>query len=156
MACGWAQEAMQAPRRERKRRMGHVPTLDETPTAPFRTRIGSYPIGCADGLRRARLTSGNIENFPPCLLRLPSLSLPPVGRIVLLSFDVGLDIGGRHQAHRMTKHLKFTRAMMQRRTGLYTDQARWHLLKERRNISSLELTAKNHIAIRVDAVNLKN
>jgi hypothetical protein len=37
---------------------------DETPTTPFRANIGSYPIGYANGLKRARLTSGDIENFP--------------------------------------------------------------------------------------------
>jgi alanine racemase len=34
------------------------------PRPPFRTNIASYPIGYADGLKRARLTSGDIENFP--------------------------------------------------------------------------------------------
>jgi hypothetical protein len=29
-------------------------------------------------------------------------------------------------------------------------------LKERQNITPLELTADNHVAIRIDAVNLKN
>jgi hypothetical protein len=30
------------------------------------------------------------------------------------------------------------------------------LLKERQNIPPLELTANNHIAVRIDAMNLKN
>jgi hypothetical protein len=41
-------------------------------------------------------------------------------------------------------------------TGLDANQARRQLLKERQNISSLELTANNHIAICIDAMNLKN
>src|SRR5258707_10921900 len=35
-----------------------------------------------------------------------------VGSIVLVSLDVGLHIRRRHQAHRMTKSLQFTRPMM--------------------------------------------
>jgi hypothetical protein len=79
-----------------------------------------------------------------------------VSRIVLLSFDVRLDVGGRHQADRVTEHLKFTRPIMRRCTGLDANQARWQLLKERQNVSSLELTAHNYIAICIDTMNLKN
>jgi hypothetical protein len=39
-----------------------------------------------------------------------------VSRIILLSFDIGLDIGRRHQAHRVTERLKFTRPIMRRCT----------------------------------------
>jgi hypothetical protein len=35
-----------------------------------------------------------------------------VGSIVLLPLDVGLHVGRRHQAHRMTKSLQFARPMM--------------------------------------------
>src|SRR5215470_17452740 len=45
---------------------------------------------------------------------------------------------------------------MRRRTGLDANQARRQLLKKRQNITPLELTANNNIAIRIDAVNLKN
>jgi hypothetical protein len=40
--------------------------------------------------------------------------------------------------------------------ALKFNQARRQLLKERQNITPLELTANNHVAIRIDAVNLKN
>src|SRR2546430_1109800 len=39
-----------------------------------------------------------------------------VGGIVLVSLDVALHVGRRHQAHRMTKSLQFARPMMGRRT----------------------------------------
>ena len=61
-----------------------------------------------------------------------------------------------HQADRVTERLKFTRPIMRRCTGLDANQARWQLLKERQNISSLELTAHNDIAIRIDAMNLEH
>jgi hypothetical protein len=57
---------------------------------------------------------------------------------------------------RVTERLKFARPMMRRCTGLDANQAWWQLLKERQNISSLELTANNHIALFIDAMNLKN
>jgi hypothetical protein len=41
-------------------------------------------------------------------------------------------------------------------TGLDANQARRQLLEERQNITPLELTANNHVAIRIDAMNLKN
>jgi hypothetical protein len=37
---------------------------------------------------------------------------------------------------------------MRRRTGLDADQARRQLLKERQNITPLELAIENHVAIR--------
>jgi hypothetical protein len=41
---------------------------------------------------------------------------------------------------------------MRRRTGLDTNEARRQLLKERQHIPPLQLTAKNNIAIRINAV----
>src|SRR5712672_3317563 len=79
-----------------------------------------------------------------------------ISRIVLLSFDIGFHVGGRHQAHGVAQRLKFTRPIMRRRTGLDTNEARRQLLKERQHIPPLQLTAKNNIAIRINAVDLKN
>src|SRR5262245_9281132 len=39
---------------------------------------------------------------------------------------------------------------------LDTDEARWQLLKKRQNVTALELAANDHIACRIDAVDLKN
>src|SRR5258706_2456276 len=46
--------------------------------------------------------------------------------------------------------------MMRRRTGFNAYQARGQLLEERQHVASLQLAADDHLAYRVDAVNLKN
>src|SRR5262249_19543545 len=56
----------------------------------------------------------------------------------------------------MTQRLEFTRPMMRRRAGLYANEARRQLLKECQNVAALELTANDHIAVRIDAMNLEN
>jgi hypothetical protein len=45
---------------------------------------------------------------------------------------------------------------MRRRTGLDADKARRQLLKERQHVAALQLPAKNHFTIHIDAVDLKN
>src|SRR4029077_17099341 len=79
-----------------------------------------------------------------------------VSCVVLMPFDIRLDIGRRHQAHGVTERLKFARPMMRRRAGLDTNEAGRQLLKERQHISSLQLTTKYHLTIRVNAMNLKD
>ena len=46
--------------------------------------------------------------------------------------------------------------MMRRGAGFDSDQARWQLLEECQHITTLELATEDHIALRIDAVNLKN
>src|ERR1700722_20828898 len=53
-----------------------------------------------------------------------------VSRIVLLSLDVGLHIGRRHQPHRVTQRLELARPVVSRRAGLDTDQTWRQLLEE--------------------------
>src|SRR5277367_2335733 len=79
-----------------------------------------------------------------------------VGGIVLLSLHIGLPVGRRHQPHGVAERLKFTRPMMRRRAGLDTNEAGRQLPKERQHISTLQLTAKYHLTIRVNAMNLKD
>src|ERR1700722_18758000 len=69
---------------------------------------------------------------------------------------VPLHIGRRHQTYGVAKRLELARPMMRRRAGLDTDQARRQLLEEDQHVASLELTTHDHIARRIDAVNLKN
>ena len=78
-----------------------------------------------------------------------------VSGIVLLSLNVGLHIGRRHQTHRMSKRPELARPMMRRGTGLDPNQARWQLLEEPQNIAALQLTADDHPAFRINAVHLK-
>jgi hypothetical protein len=46
--------------------------------------------------------------------------------------------------------------MMRRCASLYTNQARLQLLEERQDLAALQLTADEHVAFRVDAVDLKH
>ena len=79
-----------------------------------------------------------------------------VSGIVLVPLHIGLHIGWRHQAYGVTKRLELARPMMRRGAGFDTDQARWQLLEERQYVAPLELTAEDDIALRIDAVNLKD
>src|SRR6266508_4915488 len=79
-----------------------------------------------------------------------------VHSIILVSLDVGLHVGRRHQAHRMTKSLQFARPMMRRGAGFDTNEARRQLLKEWQNVPALELTSNDYITCRVNSVDLKN
>jgi hypothetical protein len=46
--------------------------------------------------------------------------------------------------------------MMRGGAGFNTDRAWWQLLDVDQNVAPLELTAENHIALRIDAMNLEN
>ena len=46
--------------------------------------------------------------------------------------------------------------MMRRGAGFDADQAPWQLLEECQHVASLDLTADDDIAIRIDAVNMKD
>ena len=78
-----------------------------------------------------------------------------VSGIVLLPLDVRLHVGRQHQAHGMPKGLELARPMMRRGAGLDTNEARQQLLEERQDVAALQLTADEHVAFRVDAVDLK-
>ena len=78
-----------------------------------------------------------------------------VSGIILLSLDIRLHVGRRHQTHGMPERLEFARPMMRRGAGLDTNQARRQLLEERQDVAALQLTADDHLAFRVNAVHLK-
>src|SRR5712672_3519272 len=79
-----------------------------------------------------------------------------VSHIVLLPFDVGLHVSRRHQSHRMAKCLQLARPMVRRGASLDANQAWRQLLKERQDLSTLQLAADDHLAASVNAVNLEN
>jgi len=56
----------------------------------------------------------------------------------------------------MAERLELARPVMRRRTGLDTNQAWRHLLKERQNIAPLQLATEDDIALRIDTMNLKD
>ena len=61
----------------------------------------------------------------------------------------------RHQTYGVAKRLELARPMMRGSAGFDTNQAR-QLLEECQQIATLELTTEDDIALRIDAVNLKN
>src|SRR5260370_1901453 len=79
-----------------------------------------------------------------------------VSGIVLLSLDVGFDIGRRHETYCVPERLEFARPVMRRCAGLNADEAWRQLLEECQDIPSLQLAADHHLAYRIDAVDLKN
>lgn len=79
-----------------------------------------------------------------------------VGRVVLLPLDIGLHIGRRHQPYGVAQRLQLTRPMTRRGAGLDPHEARRQLLEERHDMAPPQLAANDHIACRVDAVDLKH
>src|SRR5262245_16149410 len=79
-----------------------------------------------------------------------------IGGIILLSLDVRLDVGRRHQAHRMTKTRKFAGPIMRGGAGFNSNEARRQLLDEWQNVAALELAANEYITCSVNPVDLKN
>ncbi len=73
-----------------------------------------------------------------------------------MPLHIGLYVGRRHQANSVAERLQFARPMMRRGAGFNTDQARRQLLEEGQYVAALELTTEDDIALRIDAVNLKN
>ena len=74
----------------------------------------------------------------------------------LLPLDIGLHIARRHQPHPVTERLKLARPMMRSRHSFDTNQARWQPLQKTPVVASLQLTANDHTAFRINAVNLKD
>src|SRR5512139_2034554 len=79
-----------------------------------------------------------------------------VSRIVLLSLNVWLDVGRRHQAHPMPKRLQLPRPMMRRRAGLNTNKASWQLFKKGQQVTPFQLPPNDHLAIGINAMDLKH
>ena len=79
-----------------------------------------------------------------------------VSHIVLLTLDVGLHVGRRHQSHCMTKFLEFASPMVRRGASLDCNQTRWKLLEERQHGATLRLAADDHLASSINFVHLKH
>src|SRR6476659_6650389 len=56
----------------------------------------------------------------------------------------------------MSQGLQLARPVMRRSAGLDPDQARRQLLEERQNVAPPQLTADNHLALRINAMDLKH
>jgi hypothetical protein len=79
-----------------------------------------------------------------------------VSCIVLLTLDVGLYIGWRHQPHGMAECLQFARPIVRRGASLYANQAWWQLLEERQDVATLQLAADDHLTRGINSVNLEH
>src|SRR5207245_52811 len=78
-----------------------------------------------------------------------------VSGIILVSLHVRLDVGRRHQPHG-AEGLEFARPMMRGCAGLDTDKAWRQLLEESNDVTALQLAPDDHIAFRINAMDLKN
>lgn len=79
-----------------------------------------------------------------------------VGRIVLLSLQIGLHIRGRHELHLVAQLGQPAAPVMRRSAGLDADQAAQQLLEERDQLGARELRLHDDLALSVDAVDLKH
>jgi len=79
-----------------------------------------------------------------------------IGRVILLAFDVRLHVGRRNETHGMSKGLQLARPVMRGGARLDANEAGRKLLEERQHIATLQLSADDGIALRVDAMNLKD
>src|ERR1700755_3143571 len=79
-----------------------------------------------------------------------------ISGIVLLSLDVGLHVSRWHQPHGVTCCLELARPVMRGSTGLNAYQTGRQFLKERQNVTALQLTTDDHLAGGINAVHLKD
>jgi hypothetical protein len=71
-------------------------------------------------------------------------------------FDVGFDIGRRHQPRVVPELLELAGPQVGRFARFHANEARWQPRKELKNLCSTNTLADHHRAIRIDAVNLKH
>ena len=79
-----------------------------------------------------------------------------IGGIILLAFDVGFDIGRRHQPHGMAEHLQLARPVMRRCAGFDPDKTGRQLLKERQHPRPPQLPTHDDLALCINPVDLKH
>ena len=79
-----------------------------------------------------------------------------ISGVILLPFDIGFDVGRRHQPYRMTKCLQLARPMVRRGASFDADQALRQLLEKRKDLATLQLAADDHLASSINSVNLKD
>src|SRR5437667_6345940 len=97
------------------------------------------------GLDKSHVCPG--DRFADCL---------GISGIVLLPLHIRLHVGRWHQAHGMTERLEFARPMMRGCASLDADETRRQLLEESSDVTALQLAPDDHLAFRVDAMDLKN
>ena len=76
--------------------------------------------------------------------------------IILLSAQIGFDIGGRDQADLMAESHERARPMVSRRAGLQSDQARGKGFEETWNLAAPQRLAQDDLSTSVDRVQLED
>src|SRR5712675_3202650 len=79
-----------------------------------------------------------------------------ISGVILLPLDVRLDVGRRHQPHRMAKCLELARPVVRRGASLDPNQTYWQFLEERQDDATLQLAADEHLAGGINAVDLED
>ena len=79
-----------------------------------------------------------------------------ISRIVLLPFDVWLDIGRRDQPYLVAEGRDLAGPVMRRRAGFHPDQARLQLAEEIQNCAASQLLLQQNRTIGVNAMKLKD
>jgi hypothetical protein len=79
-----------------------------------------------------------------------------VGRVILLSLDIGLHVGRRYQTHGVAKRLKLARPIVRGRASFDANEARRKLRKKSQDLPTLQLAADNHLPGRINAMHLEN
>ena len=79
-----------------------------------------------------------------------------VGRIVLVAFNVRLDVLRRHQPYLMPKRSELAPPVVGRCTRFQPNQTGRNSAEERQHLPAPQSLAQNRRTLRIDAVNLKN
>src|SRR6516164_6317717 len=79
-----------------------------------------------------------------------------VGRVILLSFDIGLHVGRRYQAHGVAKRLKLASPVVRGGASFDANEARRKLREKSQDLPTLQLAADNHLPGRINAMHLEN
>src|ERR1700692_2193933 len=74
-----------------------------------------------------------------------------VGHVILLPFDVGLNVSRRHQPYGMTEFLQLARPRMRRGASLDANQTWRQLLEERQHVATLQLAPDDHLATSINS-----
>ena len=79
-----------------------------------------------------------------------------IRHVVLLAFDIGLHIGGRHQLYFVSKCRDLARPVVRGRASLHADKARLQLPERVEYGAPAQLFAEDDFARFIDAVKLEN
>lgn len=79
-----------------------------------------------------------------------------IGRIILMPFDKGLNVGRRNQANMAAKFADLTRPVMRCRAGLHSDDALGQFREECDDLAARQFPGQDNTAIASGGMNLKH